>query len=152
MTFHPNNALKKQTSYELSLKICNVNIFYDMMCKILQIPIQRSVTEKQPKVRNVLVNAYRRNRNTEKTTFQISPSGALSEGWSANTSSGIARDHWDAQHRQNVGARGKQPHGAQGRQRGPWEPSWAEEWEGACVSPRCCAGVRDGLLFRNFHS
>lgn len=23
-----------------------------------------------------------------------------------------------------------------------------EEWEGACVSPRCCAGVGAGLLFR----
>lgn len=125
MTFHPNNIFTKQTSYELSLKICNVNIFDDTTCKILQIHIQRSVTEKQPKVRNMLVNACHWNRNSDRKNnpWNILPSGALSKGWIANTSSGIPRNHQDMQHRQNVGAHGKQPHGAQGRQWGPWEPS-----------------------------
>ena len=41
-----------------------------MTCKIVQIHIQRSVTEKQPEVGHVLANAYCRTRNTDKKPFR----------------------------------------------------------------------------------
>lgn len=46
-----------------------VVFFCDMTCEILRIHVQKAMKEKQPKDRNVLVNAYHRNNNKKSGNF-----------------------------------------------------------------------------------